>query len=260
MSSRRTWRAWGTFSTAVTLTLGCFGGWMLLERPPDKSESSSQSFPVKAGKLTLDMLAGDGDVEVLTGQPGEARVERVLRWDRTKPKVEQSWEGGDTLRVAVTCPDTRGISLSTNCSADYRVWVPPDAAVTAKVGSGGLTVTGVHGELDLMVSDDDVRVSDVSGPLTVRARDAQVIASGLRSPTIDIQGREGKMMLVFVGVPTKVTAILDDGSLMIDLPDEGLYRVNGDVTDGSRTIDVETSDGAPSTIVARVASGSLRIR
>lgn len=256
MSSRTTWRSWGAFGTMVALAAGCFGGWLLLERPSEKIETSRQSYPVKEGRISLDMLAGRGTVEVLAGRPGEVQVERVLTWDRAKPQVTQSWER-DTLKVGVVCPTRQ----RTACSADYRVLVPPDAAVTAAVGNGPLAVTGVHGKLDLTVTkDDDVLVSDVSGALKIRSRDGRVVASGLRSPTVDVQVREGELTLAFAGVPTAVTAVLVDGSLSIDVPDEGLYRVIGDVTDGARTIDVETADSAPSTIIARVSSGNLRIR
>ncbi|GAA4050458.1 DUF4097 family beta strand repeat-containing protein [Nonomuraea soli] len=258
MTSRKTWVAWGAVATAIALAAGVFVGWVLLERPPSQEVTAQQTYPLTAADLALNAVRGPGEVQVFAGRPGEVRVERKVRWDRAEPRVVQTYEGGE-LRLELECPRSTHLTGSL-CEADYRVWVPPKTRLRADVGDGLLAVTGIHGALQLTAADGTVMVSDASGALTLRTRSGSVVAAGLRSPEVDVQSLVGDVTLDFAGVPEKVSAILTEGTIALDVPDEGRYRVVSDVTRGGETVDVATSEAATSVITARVTEGSLRIR
>ncbi|MEV0586906.1 hypothetical protein [Nonomuraea sp. NPDC050310] len=137
--------------------------------------------------------------------------------------------------------------------------MPPELAVRARVGDGDLTVTGLRGALHLTVPRGDVALSEISGPTVARVGEGSLVALGVRSPTVEVHGDEGLLSLAFASVPQRVEAVLGQGSLSVDLPDEGLYRVEGGVVEGSERIDVAIREAAPSMVIARVTEGSLDI-
>ncbi|MEV0586907.1 hypothetical protein [Nonomuraea sp. NPDC050310] len=94
MISRGRWLGWGAFATAVALLLGCFAGWLWLERPPEQTLRSTATYRSEGQALTLDTSAGHGRVEIAAGRPGEIRVERTLAWDRARPQASQTWRDG----------------------------------------------------------------------------------------------------------------------------------------------------------------------
>ncbi|WP_084958772.1 DUF4097 family beta strand repeat-containing protein [Thermoactinospora rubra] len=258
MSSRSTWRAWGAVATVLTIGIGCFIGWTVLESPPEKQEYNRQRYSLTARKLIVDAREGHGEIEVMAGRDGEVTVERAVSWDRFRPTAKESWRDG-ALTITLGCPPEPPGPGWVLCRADYRIRVPSDVDLEVVSDDGDVDVSGVQGDLRLFANQGNVTVSDASGDLTVRTEVGQVLAAGLRCSEVDVQGRAGDLTLAFVRVPSNVSAVILDGSIALDLPDEGVYRVNADVTSGRKRVRVPVGDVAPSTITARVARGSLLI-
>ncbi len=204
--------------------------------------------------VTLDIRTGSGNIEIHSGQVDSVRIvgrvragrswfngdvdERVRRIEAAPPITQN----GDSVRIGPVEDDR----LYRNISISYDVTVPMETRVQSRTGSGGQTVAGLSGP---------VEVSTGSGSLVLRAIRGDVRAS-TGSGTLEIEdvgnfvGRAGSGGITATAVRGAVDARSGSGS--IDVKQNGEADVA--VETGSGEIDVS---GARRALHARAGSGSI---
>ncbi|GAY11361.1 DUF4097 family beta strand repeat-containing protein [Pseudonocardia sp. N23] len=197
-------------------------------------ETSTQRHDVAVTRVDVD--SDSGTVRVEAGADGSARVDRTLRWsgDR-KPVVTETVEGS-VLRITARCPG----SGSDRCEAGLVVTVPAAAAATVQLRAGGVTVTGLSGDLDL--------TSNAGG----------VTGERLGATTVKAETSAGGVDLGFATAPRQVDARSSAGSVTVTVPG-GPYAVTADSSAGDARVTVPTDPAARSRITARSSAGDVTV-
>lgn len=188
------WRKTGTAALMVFSSVCCASP--VLSAPAD---GAAQEEVIRDFEKTLTLGAGQGvavehqlgDVRV-HGHPGrevnirasihvqmDSRAESEALADRIKIEVEQ---GGPGVQVRTVYPDDlrHGGSghVRISYSVSYDIAVPADAALHVKDSFGGITVSGVRGQLDLDTSHGSVFLQD-GGPGRVNNSFGSVEVTGV---------------------------------------------------------------------------------
>jgi hypothetical protein len=220
-----------------------------------EEHTEDQTFPV-AGITTLEVDSGAGDITIVGTDTDEivvtARISEGLRSTGHSRRVE-----GSTLRLSSTCPNWG----SDWCRVDYDVTVPASLAVVVDSEHGRVEVAGMTSDVRVDNRDGSTALTDIDGAVRIRSRDGRVTATGLTSPTVDVNGRDGSVTVELAVPPDAVTASVQDGSLTIVVPADGTaYRVDATSRDGSNNVSVPTDPASSRSITASTRDGSLTVR
>jgi len=216
--------AWGATSIASLL-------WMRSEENVLRTELTSEGSAVVVDN-------GCGPITLVEGSPGVVRTQAEVRWTFRKPTVT-SETSGDVVRVRVDCPSfTVGVSRSSSVT----VAVPPAATVEARSSAGGVKVTGL------------------TGPLTLRTSAGSIRGENLRSTTVDAETSAGEVLLSFAEPPQDVRASTSAGSATVLVPDDGTsYAVDASTSAGSESVAVRTDPTSDRSIEVTSSAGSVRV-
>lgn len=264
---RSRWLRAGAAGVAVAglgVLVGCGSG-------PEKHDRKTFAY---AGKhLTVD--SSDSTLRLTPYDGDTIEVDRYLK-GRSTDGPKGSWKlRGDRLELGVKCG-----GLTLGCEGRYEVKVPRSVRVdvAAHDGSvkavgfahdmritstdGSVTVKGLKGSLDARTADGSVRVDGVNGAsVRLRSKDGSVSAKGLRVRSSVLRSGDGSVKAVFAQAPDSVEGTVGDGSLVVEVPDDGeRYAVRGDTRDGSRDISVDQDRTARRTITATSGDGSVTVR
>ncbi|OXM70119.1 MULTISPECIES: DUF4097 family beta strand repeat-containing protein [Amycolatopsis] len=168
-----------------------------------------------------------GDVRIRIEDTATTSVNQVLHYDGDQP--------GQAFRLAGAQLVLDG--CGNDCTVDYEVVVPRGTTVTGEVRSGDFTVYGAA-SVDLAASSGDIRVQDITGPVTTRTK----------SGSID------------VGLATaqNVHAEAQSGDIRVVVPADR-YRVAGETKSGDRSINVVQDPAAPHLLDVRTSSGDATV-
>jgi Toastrack DUF4097 len=203
--------------------------------------------------VEVHVSAGRVDVEEATGDTIDIAAHVSDGLQRTR----LSWDAdGSTLDVRATCPALAGPW----CRTDLTLRVPRSIAVVVDSDDGRVTVSGRDGAVTVNADNGRVELADVAGPVVVDSDNGRVAATGLSSPSVDVDTDNGRIDLVFVATPDAVTAASDNGGIDIAVPaGSEPFAVTTSSDGGSRTVEVPTDPAAPRTITARTGGGNVRI-
>jgi hypothetical protein len=142
---------------AMTVVVGLLVlAWFGLKR----TDSQHQAFDATVREL---VIAVNGQVSIVAGDQTEVTLTR--EWTLTgAPRTNLDLVNGQ-LRVESEC-GVRVFPL--RCTAQVTATVPSNAEVKVVISSGGITVLGIAGGVDLRTSAGSVGVVDVSGPARLR--------------------------------------------------------------------------------------------
>ncbi|WP_367124874.1 DUF4097 family beta strand repeat-containing protein [Streptomyces phytohabitans] len=224
-------------------------------------EAEHRSFALTGRKLTV--VSDDSRLELVpvdraADGDGKRRLD-VTRWfkaSKLNGKVGVSWklEGGDTLRLKVTCT-----GVVVDCSARHRVEVPRDVALDVRSHDGRVVANGFSTPLSIRTGDGSVGVRGASAALRISTRDGSVRAEELRSPTVTAASHDGSLELGFREAPTSVRTESHDGSTTLTAP-RTPYRVEADAKDGSVDVSLPRADDSRRSIEAISHDGSITLR
>lgn len=115
------------------------------------------------------------------------------------------------------------------------------------------------GEIDLVATSGEVRLADVSGPLTVRTTSGSVHGRRLASPRADVAATSGSVELGFVSEPSAVDIGVTSGSVSLGLPRGSHYDFEGGMAPRGG-IDTTLADrSSPHKVRISVSSGSVEV-
>ncbi|AXK33436.1 hypothetical protein DVA86_13005 [Streptomyces armeniacus] len=241
---------------AVAATLsGCS-----MEQVSD-GKAKHKSFALTGRQLTV--VTGDSRLELVpVDREADAAGTRqldVTRWfkaSKLNGKVGADWEleGGDTLRLKVTCK-----GLMVDCSARHRVEVPRDVAVDVRSQDGRVSASGFSTPLSIRTADGDVEVRGAGADLKLRTADGDIRAEKLRSRSVSARSQDGSLTLGFREPPTSVRTESQDGSTTVTAP-RTPYRIRTDTADGSVDVSLPRRKSSPRSIEATAQDGSITLR
>ncbi len=177
------------------------------------------------GQLTI--TGGKAGQVTLTGQVhGTAGLPVVVtRLDRTAGVLAAS------IRCASAGP----------CSQDLRLTVPAGTGTVVWQPGGRVVVAGL------------------AGPLRITAANADITASGLRSPDLSAVITDGHLSAAFTVPPHQVSITLASAQAALRLPVRVAYRVTQQVTSGYIRVAIPQAGSAARTVTARLHSGELEL-
>ena len=139
------------------------------------AEGSFQRTLTVNGATNLDIETGSGSIQVRAGSSDKVEIHgriRATNWfggssaeERVRkleanPPIQQN---GNDIRLG----HVEDAELRRNISISYEVVVPADTRLRSRTGSGGQTVEGIKGPVDLQTGSGDLNFSNIGN--TVRA-------------------------------------------------------------------------------------------
>ena len=214
-----------------------------------------RSFDVEDGS-NLEVAIADGDVTVETHKADEVHV-RVIVTAETSERARQ-WFEAQRFEVERS---NNTVRISTNPNSfDYRAWrnephgshvmvaVPQSFDTDVQTSDGDITVSSLHGAVNLKTSDGDIQTGTLSGDtITITTSDGDVRVGGLDSEDISVRSSDGDLIIGVVST-RRIVATTSDGDVRVaDLSGNAelrtadgnlnLRRIDGD------SVSAITSDG-----------------
>ncbi len=218
-------------------------------------------------------------------RPGHGHRPAGLRWQvpltGLHKVVVRTSEGTVTVtaapaegNTAAGSPATTG-SVAVSATRHFSGGAP---VISSKVVAGVLEVTGqcppagnrhctvsfavrLPQSLPVQVNDDlgTVRLTDLSGPVTVTDALGDIDGSGLISPRASLTDALGDISVAFAAPPVHLVASDQDGDVTISVPGTTSYQVTAQAELGSRTVSVPTSPSAAHVIIASTQLGNVTV-
>jgi hypothetical protein len=227
-------------SAALAATAGCS------VRLEAEEVNTAQSFPFTGTELKISSSLGG--VRVLPGSGGKVEVER---WVRGKAADSPAWSLRDgTLRLSANCSMVFG-----DCGARYHIKVPPGVRLSIDAADG-VILKDLGQDVDVS-SRDRIQVSGTSGRLRLLS-EGPITGDGLRSANVRCRTADGAIDLTFAGAPTALDLQSQEGRVTATVP-PGSYAVTVRSKEGGERSEIKNDPGSSRTIVARSASGDIRI-
>ncbi len=214
-----------------------------------------------AGPLSVD--AGDnGGISVEAWDRNEIRVRAIVRGSARSEERAHAIAGGVQVqagggRVSATGPD-RDRDRREWWSVSYRINVPRKTDLDLNAHNGGITITGVNGNVRFDTTNGGVRLTDLAGRVNGSTRNGGLIVNlgGDRwdGDGLDVETSNGG---VTVAVPEGYNAQLEtrtvNGGFRSDIP----ITIQGELS-SRRGISTTLGSGGPMVRV-RTTNGGLKI-
>ncbi|CAN5486326.1 hypothetical protein BH24ACT4_BH24ACT4_20850 [soil metagenome] len=214
------------------------------------SETDSQTLE---GQVARAEIRVDGSVDIEVGAAGRTRIDRRSTFGLSRPGVTETLVDG-LLIVEVTCD-----GLPVICSNDVAVELPPSAEVS--IDAEEITVTGVSRRIATDPEGGSVRLTDVSGPLDIRAGGGSVTGTGIESDEVRVSVGAGAVELDFRSPPSDVEATTGAGAVIVSLPPgEETYRVDATSGAGEKQVDVATDPASHRRVRVNAGAGYVEVR
>ena len=141
-----------------------------------------------SGVVNLDLTTGSGDVTIKAGGSNQVVVhgkiqssnwfsnaENAVHQVESNPPIQQN---GNTIRIGYDLHE----DVKRHISISYEVTVPPDTAVQAHTGSGGMGIEGIRGEVQAQTGSGDIRLRDLGSRVHVQTGSGGIRAQDVGAP------------------------------------------------------------------------------
>jgi hypothetical protein len=249
---RRLWQIGGSLAAVGVLGMGTM---TYVSQLAHEEETVVRHFD-GSGLRLVDVHDTAGRVEIVGTRGDDVRVQahvgHGLRSTGHSERIE-----GDRLVLRATCP----IIGSNFCGVTYVVEVPEDVDVRVR-SDQRITVTDIHGDVDVNTDDGSVEVARIEGDVELSSDNGRVTATDLRSATAHAESDNGRVELGFLDPPTDVTATSDNGSVEVVLPDtQDDYVLDVSSDNGTAASpDIRTDPESPRTVTASSDNGDVTVR
>lgn len=223
-------------------------------------QSSTTTWSAVHPVTAVDVTAGAGSLDVVPGADGRVSLTAKLSWDSEKPSVTETWNG-DVLDVAVSCTAGSGPLSGRDCGTQLELTVPASAALSATSTSGDLSASRLGGPVSLRTESGGIALDSTSGPADLGSTSGGIEGSGLYDPSVTAGSRSGGVTLQFAEAPRSVATTTDSGGILVLLPEDSHYRVEGRSGTGGWLVDPSLSAAdAPGTVTANSQSGGVLVQ
>ncbi len=188
---------------------------------------------------------------------GPVTIDMTVSRGLETPSHSETVEG-DRLVVRSRCLWV----VSAFCQVDYVIRIPTGVSVIARSDGGDVSVSNVHGTLDL--GSDGGKVSVLGGEsqrVRLESDGGDVTATELSASSIEASSDGGSVLLALETSPTSVDASSDGGDVEIVLPDTlDTYRVDVSSDGGGTESAVRTDPTSDRVITASSDGGDVTVR
>jgi len=210
------------------------------------------------GTPELSLKTFDGSIEVTTwdkpsvGLTIERRAGSQVEAEALKVTSTQD---GNRITVEALQPErTVQVGIHVGRSVRFVVSVPKNTNLVARSGDGSISVTGVHGKLELRSGDGSVTGTGLEGEVVANTGDGSVALEGVRGK-VDVNTGDGSVRIA--GAPTALSAHTGDGSVALNLSSGTSIAENWDVTTGDGGIHVELPGTINAELDASTGDGAI---
>jgi hypothetical protein len=222
---------------------GSFERTLLVSGPVDLDVSTA------AGRITIG-TGRDGTVEVRGQIRGRTdrrvdreRVEQLVRELEENPPIVQT---GNTIAIG----DLRDGDRRERVSISYEIIVPVQTRAESRTGSGGQTVDGIAGPLEVHTGSGGLEVSNIGGDVRAQSGSGSVIVESVRG---DVDVRAGSGGIRAIAIEGDLNARTGSGGIAA----EGTPRSEWSLRAGSGPLEVDVPDDAGFDLRAETNSGSI---
>ncbi|MGE0406459.1 MAG: DUF4097 domain-containing protein [Candidatus Korobacteraceae bacterium] len=246
-----------------------------------------------SGPVNLQVRAGSGSITVRRGSSGEVQVMARIRANRglfstgdpaervraveNNPPIEQN---GSSIRIGFVQDN----DIYRNISISYEILTPAQTELSARSGSGSVSVEGIQGTVDAHTGSGSIRILDVDRDVRTSAGSGAIELDGLRNSVTARTGSGpirathlGRLSAVSGATNEQPTARLDlqTGSGSIRLNDivgslrastgSGSIHAAGEpegswhLRTGSGGVILDLPQNSGFDLVARTGSGGIRV-
>lgn len=216
-SGRLAWLLAGVLATITGIAIATAGIWFYTHQPGLHTGAWTVTYTGTPDRLVVAL--DTGDITVVSGPPGHIEVTRNFGWSAGEPRADEHWQGREFV-IGQSCPKA---FFGNNCSANYRIAVPPGVALNLDSATGDITVLG--------------------------ARTAQVL----------VNTDTGDVHLRFAAAPSVVRASTASGDIAIAVPYGDSYAVQADAASGNTMVSVTQDPNAARALTATADSGNIVI-
>lgn len=209
------------------------------------------------GRAELTLKTFDGSIEVRAWDRPEVAltIERRAgsKAEGEALEVKTSQEGNRIVVEAIQPPREVQVGFHVGRGVRLIASVPKTTDLLARSGDGSVTVSGIHGRLELRSGDGSIKGTGLDGAVTAHTGDGSVTLEGVRG-ALDVHTGDGSVKVS--GAPTVVRANTGDGSVTLDLDGEVVAADDWEITTGdggvkvtlpasfNAELDASTGDGA----------------
>jgi DUF4097 and DUF4098 domain-containing protein YvlB len=129
--------------------------------------------------------------------------------------------------------------------------------VTVNVSSGRAELTGLAQSAVVEASSGDVVLAGIKGDVTVLSRSGGVEASGLGGRT-SVESSSGDVRLT-MSSPQNVKAAVSSGNLQLRVPRNGAYRLDVRTSSGDQNVNIENSSSSSTLLDLDASSGDITV-
>jgi hypothetical protein len=234
----RAWRAPAVvigviaFAAVASVALSAATG----SSPPGRGGRTA-AVSVTAGSVAaVDLQDVPGQLTIVTSGSGRVTLTGRLDWTGRRAAVGTESRSGRVVHLSYRC------AVASPCTADLRLTVPRRTAITLRQPSGHVVMSGL------------------AGPLRITASSVDVMATGLRCPSLDAAITSGHLGAWFDGAPRQVSISLTSAQATLWLPGGAPYAVTDQVTSGFIHVGIPQASGAPRSLTAHITSGELDLQ
>jgi hypothetical protein len=194
------------------------------------------TYDVPGAVTKVELTGGSGSVEVVAVD-GPPRVQERRVYADIPPLTSHRVEGGTLYLLDRGCG--KAADAEGRCATHYRVELPRTVAVTVKVRTAPVTVTGVAGTLDVTTDVGAIKGSGLAGPTKA---------------TTSV----GDVELRYAAVPPAVAVTNDVGATRVFLPRQGTYRIDAKTAAGA-VVNLPSSPDAKNAVTLRSNTGEVTV-
>jgi hypothetical protein len=207
-----------------------------------------------------------GLIQVKAAPVTHVQISEMIIWSASPPAVVQSVSGGRLSLADPACAND-------SCSVSFVVKVPSGVTVTAVGGplfisgtaganldseGGPVSVTGIHGPLNVSTHGGPLQINGLTGPLRADTGGGQVVATHVTAATAVVTTSRGPAQIEFSAAPTSVTVTTSGGLAELSVPG-GPYALTTNSAGAAQTIGIATSSAAHRSITVTTGGGPLII-
>lgn len=178
-------------------------------------------------QLTVDVKLATGDITLVEGRPGAARVQLQGPADVLERMRVDTIEHEGGTRLLVHAPEQR-FRLRSRGDVQVQLTVPTTTSLTARVAAADVRATLPLADVTVQAAAGDVHVAEVTGLLEVSTAAGDVLAGDIRGAA-RVTTASGDVELGAVAGPIQVRTVSGDVRVRRSDADLVARTVSGDV-------------------------------
>lgn len=219
--------------------------------------TEKKSFAV-SGKPEISLKTFDGSIEVTTWDKPEVGlvIERRAgsQAEGEVLKVTATQDGNRVTVEAVQPPREVQVGFHRGRSVKFIVSVPKSVDLMARSGDGAITVSGVHGRLELHSGDGSIQGTGLDGEVTANTGDGSVTLEGVKG-NVDVNTGDGSVRVA--GAPVALKAHTGDGSVTLDLDPGTTIGKDWEITTGDGSVKISMPGTVNAELDASTGDGGI---